>query len=523
MRLTPQTPEGEILRAQAVLDAQTATWTNNTWASKLSNTIRKGLNDISGDLRAGDYLLPFIKTPANVIATGMDYGGVGAIKAIKKTVKAIKTGEIGSREYLSSVTKDLVRTGVGLVGAALIAGSLDDDDFVGAYDPARHQIEQLRNSNYNAIKIGDKWISTAWLGPLAISVTAMMYARKYGDTKSEKVFQYGKGIISQFKDIPGVSDILDYTKGLAYQQNQTLEDMVGSTRDYILEQAYSRLVPSLLSDIAKATDKVERVTGGTTLGTIINKIPGLRQTLPERKNIFGETVTGEPAWSDIAFGSRLKTDKETAIIKEINNVSTTVGKGINFTDWDKSSSVTLAQFKEKMGKIIYDEAKIKYGQELKKLLDEAVGNSGYQKLSNEEKYKVINGLDLEAMNKIYAEYNFDYEGGGGLLDVANVKKFQNMDEDQREFLIRNYSEDNKKKLRNPDIIFQDKLYSLSGPFSTKTKEESDATKAELKQYLNEFGIDYAKARELFLKEAKEQNLQQKTINERLQRLEEIYK
>lgn len=523
MRLEPQTPEGEILRSQAILDAQVATWTNSTWASKVSEGIRKVLNTVSGDLRAGDYLLPFIKTPANVIATGMDYAGLGIPKAFFETAKAIKNGDLGSKEYFQKITKDLVRSGMGLAGAALIASGLDDDDFVGAYDPTRAQIEQLRNSNYNAIRIGNKWISTDWLGPLSIPVTAMMYARKYGDTISEQIFQYGKGVLSQVKDLPGITDAFDYVKGQAYQKNQTLEEMTGSARDYILEQAYSRLVPSIFSDIAKATDTKERQTSGT-IGQIKNKIPGFRQSLPEKKNIFGETIIGEPSLSDILFGSRVKTDKETAIIKEISDVSAKLDKPINFTNWDKSSSATLAQFKEKYGKIIYEEAKVKYGQELKKLLESAVNNSGYQKLSSEEKYKEINGFDFEAMNKIYAEYGFDYESGGGLLDAANIKRYQSMDEDQREFLIRNYSEDNKEKLRNPDVIFQDKLYLMSGPFSTKSAEEKATTIKELRAYLDEFDISYDKAKELFLKEAKEQGLvpNGKAVNERLQRLKDIY-
>jgi hypothetical protein len=524
MRIKPQTAEGELLRGQAILDAQTATWTNTTWASKISEGIRKLFNTVSGDARVGDYLLPFIKTKANVVATGMDYAGLGIPKAIIKTVKAIRTGEIGSQEYFKSITRDLVRSGIGLIGGTLlIAGNLDDDDFVGAYDPARAQIEQLKNSNTNSIRVGNKWISTDWLGPFAIPVTAAMYARKYGKTTGEKAFQYGRGIISQAKQIPGIEDIYDYVQGQAYQKNQTLEEMTSATRDYILEQAYSRLIPSLFSDIAKATDVKERQTTGT-IGQIMNKIPGLRQTLPEKKNIFGETIIGESAISDILFGSRVKTDKETAIVKEISDVSTAVDKGINFTNWDKSSSAKLAQFKEKYGKIIYEEAKVKYGQELKKLLEEAVGNSGYQKLSAEEKYKIINGYDLDAMDKVFAEYNFQYESDSDVLSAENVKRFQAMDPDERAFLIKGYSETNQKKLNNPDIIFQDKLYIMSGPFSTKSAEEKSNTIKELRAYLDEFDISYDKAKELFLKEAKEQGLvpNGKAVNERLQRLKDIY-
>lgn len=74
-----------------------------------------------------------------------------------------------------------------------------------------------------------------------------------------------------------------------------------------------------MSDLAKATDEKERVTRKGLES--IKENTRLRQTLPEKKNIFGETIVGEPAWSDILFGSRIKTDKEDATVSEINRVS----------------------------------------------------------------------------------------------------------------------------------------------------------------------------------------------------------
>lgn len=408
MRIEPKTPQGELLRAQGILDAQKATWTDTSWASRVSEGIRKILNDVSGDARAGDYLLPYIKTPANVIATGMDYSGLGIPKALYKTAKAIKTGELGTKEYFQSITRDLVRGGLGITGAVIIVSQLKDDDFVGSYDPARAQIETLRNSNYNAIRIGGKWISTDWLGVLAVPVTAMMYARKYGKTGGEKTFQYAKGVLSQVENLPGVSDIYDFVKANAYKKNQDLEEMTSETMDYITSQAYSRLVPSFMSDIAKATDLYVR-QGGKGIEGIKSKIPFVNQTLPIKKNIFGEDIKGEGAITDILFGSRVKTSKEDNLIKEILRVSNSVDKGISFTDWDKSSSKTLAQFKDKVGEKKYNEAKLRYGKALKQDLEKTLTSSAYKKLSDEEKLKIINEKDTDAMNRIFKYYGFKYK------------------------------------------------------------------------------------------------------------------
>lgn len=409
MLLEPQTPEGIILRNQAITDAQTATWTDKTWASNVTQNLRKVFNDATGDARVGDILFPFIKTPANVIATGMDYAGVGIPKALYKTYKAFKSGELGNKQVTQNIFKDLVRAGLGLTGAVVIASQLNDDDFVGAYDPGRAQIEQLRNSNYNAIRVGGKWISTDWLGPLAIPVTSMMYARKYGKQGwGERVFQYGKGTGSAVLNLPVISDIYDYVKGVAFKKGQTFDEMSGSAVDSLTSQIYSRIVPSFLSDLAKATDEKER-QAGKGIQSIKAKIPVLRQTLPEKRNIFGEEILTEPALSTILFGSRVKTDKEKGIIAEINRLSNATDKGINFTNWDTSSSKTLSQFKEEQGQQKYDEAKVAYGQLLKQKIEQEVSKNSYQRASDEEKLKIINNLDTDAMNSVFKKYGFRYK------------------------------------------------------------------------------------------------------------------
>ena len=405
MRLEPKTDQGAILKAQGVLDAQVATWTNTTWASKTSEGIRGILNEVSGDLRLGDYLLPFIRTTANVVATGMDYAGMGAVKALGETVKAWKSGELGSQEHIQSVTRNLARAGLGFTGAAVISGMLNDDDFVGAYDPSRRQIEQLRNSNYNAVRIGNKWISTAWLGPLAVPVTAMMYARKYGKTGPEQVFQYGKGVVSQVKDIPGVSDLFDFFKAQQGRKNLTLEEATGESRDFIVNEIASRLIPSISADMAKALDPYERQTKGHPIAV---KIPFARQALPKRANIFGEEVKGESPLSDILFGARVKTSQETPLIKELNRLSEAIDKPLNFTDFDKSSSKRLKQFRDSLPAEKFNSAKKDYGQDLQQRINRYISSGQYRNASDEDRYKEISNLDTQSMSYTFRKHGFLY-------------------------------------------------------------------------------------------------------------------
>lgn len=408
MRLQPQTPEGEVLRMQAILDAETATWTDDTWASRLSLGIRKLLNGATGDFRLGDQLLPFVKTPANVIETGLDYAGLGIPKALIETVNAVRKGDLGEKGYRQRVSRDLVRSGIGLVAAALIAAQLDDDDFIGAYDPKRKQIDELRNSSTNAIRIGNKWISTDWLGPLSVGVSAIMYARKTKGAPSKKVGAFTVGAASSFLQLPGVEDVVDTLKDAIYKKGIFGDDQ--EKADTALNWLWSRLVPSFVGDIAKATDTVERKTLSEGLGAQIKaRIPGLRQTLPTKKTIFGDEIKTEPAWSVLLFGSRVKTDKEDALVKELSDVQAATGQAINFTDWDRSSSKQLQQFRESLDKNGWEEAKKRYGFWMRTMLDEAMKKQEYKDLSPEEKVSILNTVDSEAQKKVFSQFQFKYK------------------------------------------------------------------------------------------------------------------
>lgn len=408
MRLEPQTAQGEVLRQQAILDAQKATWTNSSWASKLSEGIRKIFNDVSGDARIGDYLFPFVKTPANVIATGMDYAGMGIPKALVETVQAFRTGNLGSKEYFNNIARDLIRSGLGITAAVILANQLSEDDFVGAYDPSRAQIEALRNSNTSAFRVNGKWVSTDWLGPLSVPFSAVMYGRKYGETGAETTFQYGKGVLEQAKNLPGIQDAYDFIRTQANKDNQSLEEMTGETKNYIIDQLSSRLLPSFISDIAKATDPYNRViTKGWE--ALKSKIPGLRQTLPIKTNIFGEESKTEPWWSTILFGSRIKTDLDNDVTKELSNVSESTGKTISFTNWAQTTSKKLAQFKDAVGPEMFKDVSIEYGKILKSKLAELLINSAYQSLTDDDKLKGINSLDTKVIDKLFKQYGFKYD------------------------------------------------------------------------------------------------------------------
>jgi len=409
MRINPLTTEGRIVRDRAITDATVATWTNESYSSKLALELRNLINKASGNLRVGDTLFPFVKTPANVVETGLDYAGVGFLKSGIRLAKMIRSGEVkgvadAAKIFLAS--RDTVRSGIGVVGAILIANQIDDADFMGAYDPARAQISSLKNKNYNAIKIGNHWVSMDWFGPLAPPLTGILYAKKYGKNQSAaaRAVGYGKAVGQQAFRLPVISEMVDYFKRRTFENPNEIDvqEMKKSAADSILSFFSARTVPSIIYDIAKATDPYVRETNGQ-LQALQSKLPGLRQVLPVKTSVLGEEIKSENPLLPILFGSRIKKEINDPVINEMDRLSE-AGEMVTITDWNKSSSATISIIRSLSSDDKFRAIKKEYGQKVKAKFEEVMRSEKYIKADDADKQNMLDNAEAAIMKEYAKEY-----------------------------------------------------------------------------------------------------------------------
>jgi hypothetical protein len=194
--VTPHTVQGEYLRETAIADALMATFQNDTNYSSLALGIRKLFNMVSGDLRIGDQIMPFVKTPANVVGMTLDAGGLGAVKGFWNLPKAVKEMKGGDPTLMREVARDFTRTGLGMVIALVLSAVIDPDDFIGRYptNPSEQELLTTKTARENSIKIGNKWVSLDYFGFLGGPLVGFMYAKKYGDNFLEDIYSYSSGL-----------------------------------------------------------------------------------------------------------------------------------------------------------------------------------------------------------------------------------------------------------------------------------------------------------------------------------------
>lgn len=167
---TGKVPEETIIKAQtiAIKEAQKATYRDTNWFSAQVSRLGKVDNKVAAVLIEG--VLPFKKTPANILARAVEYSPVGLIKSLAldtKKVKAYVNGDIENgmspAEFIDDISAGL--TGSTLMGLGILLASWGvlsggDDD-----DEKQNYFDELSGKQNYALSIGGMSITLDWLAP----------------------------------------------------------------------------------------------------------------------------------------------------------------------------------------------------------------------------------------------------------------------------------------------------------------------------------------------------------------------
>lgn len=114
-----QFEQSEEIRAEArgyaIREAQRATYRDYNNFSNFIASLGRGrasnaVEKVAGSLMEG--VLPFRRTPANILVRTMEYSPVGLLRGIKQTLVDIRSGKKTAAEALDTLSAGLVGTGL---------------------------------------------------------------------------------------------------------------------------------------------------------------------------------------------------------------------------------------------------------------------------------------------------------------------------------------------------------------------------------------------------------------------------
>ena len=172
--LSGQVADETVAKAQAIAvkEAQKATYRDinvfSQWVSNLGKTRYKAVNVLV------EGILPFKKTPANILARGMEYSPVGLMTSLWdiRRVKAYVNGDVDNgmspAEFIDEVSAGLTGTalmglGVLLAWQGMLLGGSGDDDKQSKFD-------ELSGNQKYALDCGSFNVTLDWLAPECLPV-----------------------------------------------------------------------------------------------------------------------------------------------------------------------------------------------------------------------------------------------------------------------------------------------------------------------------------------------------------------
>ena len=383
----------EAARAYAVSEAAKATYRDsNAFSDFVSNLGKTGYKPADALV---DALLPFRRTPANILVRGtVDYSPLALVKAFAQ----VKSGADASA-VVDTLSSGLTGTGVLALGAYLAAEGLLH---IKAGGDDREE-DFLKASGYQdfALRLGDTSYTLDWLVPAAMPLFA-------GVALWNGWEENGGGFDDFLSAMGGISDVILETSMLQ-SINSMIENMSYADNKawFILSSALtsylSQAVPTIGGKIASAMDDTARkayTQGGKSdaetdasyfVQSILRKVPGGREQLQPSIDLWGREISNGgaaerffEAFVSPGFFSAADTG---AVTKELQRLAATQGSTVypvkasrNFTVNGKTKYLTAEEYTE----FAKDLGQTRYG-----ILDQLLSDKRYKALSDADKADVI--------------------------------------------------------------------------------------------------------------------------------------
>lgn len=368
---------------------------------------------------AADAILPFRRTPANILVRGIEYSPVGLMRGIKQAAFDVKSGRVSASQAIDTLASGLTGSGIMALGALL--AKLGMLKLKPGRDDKEHDF--LKSIGYQdfALQIGDTSYTLDWLVPGAMPLfagAAIIEGCGNDRTLTDAAADAILGINDVILETSMLSSLDDMLENISYAKLPAWYFLSKTLTSYI-----SQGVPTALGKVANAMDsRVRKAFVPGNAGTVskdlqyfaqgtLRKVPGVRNTMQPLVDVWGQEVQNGSfperlAESFISPGF-MSVVKDDPVTKEVRRLAGQVGSGVYpakaaqaFTVNKERVYLTAEQY-TKYAKLL--------GQERHDILLDALQLPAYENLTDERKAELVSTAYKYANDKAKAATIPGYE------------------------------------------------------------------------------------------------------------------
>lgn len=384
----------------AAFDAARATNQQETDLGHMAQSLQKVT---MAGFPVGKVLAPFTRIPSAIGTVGMvDYTPFGIAREV---VMQVKKGEFDQRLMSQAIGRSATGTSTAALGALLMNNGRMT--LKAPSDQKDRALWDLEGKQPNSIYVGGKvsknpdgtfhyegghWQTVNALGAIGITLGV---GGAFGRAMSDNANNVAKALPDALAS--GSRLLLDqpYFKGISGATN-ALNDPTRYAQTF-MDSTLGSVIPTGIQQTARGTDPLQRDYPNNIKDTLKAGIPGLRESLPVRQDLFGNNLPG-PGGSvgkDIngilnpffPQSSRLQGDAQTQELQRLYNV---LGSSTSPNIGAPSKSITINGKTVKLTPQQMDQYIAQSGPNIHSGIGNLLQNPDYQGLPDEQKANAIN-------------------------------------------------------------------------------------------------------------------------------------
>ena len=346
-------------RAYAIREAQRATYRDsNAFSEFVSGLRRKGNSPVDRTVNVlMEGVLPFRKTPANILMRGVEYSPAGLVKGLTYDLRQVQQGKMEAAQAIDDIAAGLTGTGLLALGAWLASMGLVSGG--GSGDDEQDGMDDLAGGQDYALSVGGKNYTLDWLAPEAlpffvgVELFNTLTDKSEGGVSWKNIEAAANRIMDPMLEMSMLQGLQDAIDNVRYADGGTLPKVAANAALSYLAQG----VPTLFGQIERTledkryTTYVDRTSGlptdlQYTLGRTANKLPGEFQQVPYidawgRQE--GSGSTAERAFNNFFNPAYVSRESETAAEREIKRLLDAGQSGVAPQRTSQSTQVTYQE------------------------------------------------------------------------------------------------------------------------------------------------------------------------------------
>ena len=377
---------------------------SNIGRSEDSNPVAKVANAMM------EGVLPFRRTPANIIVRFKDYSPIGMLQGVWDAAKNVKAGKITAAGAIDEICAGVTGTGAMMLGYAMAKGmggvkltgsDVDEDEKRQGHQ--QYALEFSIGGQEYSYKID--WAAPANL-PLFVGANVAKMLEDGGSDADVSTFSKfltaGKGMFEPMLELSMLSSLNELVSSGKYTGESGLYQIASGMITSYLTQA----VPTILRQADTASQKYAQTTYANSADPNIRELQRTAANLPfvgrafktDKVDAWGEKVDNGSAavraFNAFVNPGTLKKIQESPLEQEITRLNGTqesnvspdsVPRVVSYTDEDGEYIEDLRLTDDQ-----YEKWATTQGQTARRIQDDLVKNSDYQNLSDKQKAEALN-------------------------------------------------------------------------------------------------------------------------------------